>query len=174
MMNFNSEKNEYDFEIPAAGSVYSDFTETAMEGMISLRVTDRFGHSSNTFTKIHGGDGTSGEAETPSKNFMIEQIKPTVEVQKPISDGESRTDDTTWYRFDKEITIQVQDQDSGIHQVSVTVNGNPLDRDCNNLSFLTESVTMSQSKPDTTLHVYQLRTDELITFLSDAGLAPQD
>lgn len=176
-MNFNSEKNEYDFEIPAAGSVYSDFTETAMEGMISLRVTDRFGHSSNTFTKIHGGDGTTGEAEIASENFMnfmIEQIKPIVEVQKPISDGETRTDDTTWYRFDKEITIQVQDKDSGIHQVSVTVNGNPLDRDCNNLSFLTESVTMSQSKPDTTLHVYQLRTDELITFLSNTGHAPQD
>lgn len=97
-MKYDGEKDgqhNYYFVIPADGTIYPELTETAMAGEIAIHVTDRFGHKSDNFAKINSSDGTIGDAETNSKNFMIEQIKPVIITDKPDSDGETRTDNTT-------------------------------------------------------------------------------
>lgn len=173
-MQYDGEKDgqhSYTFAIPADGSVYPELMETAMSGKIAVHVTDKFGHNSDDFVKINGGDGTIGDAETNSKNFMIEQIKPAITINKPDSDGETRTDNTTWYNSDKNVTITVQDKDSGIFNVLVTVNGVSIESDSDGVKFLTESM---KSVSDIESHMYRLSTDNLITFLAETNQSPQD
>ncbi len=67
-------------------------------------------------------DREEGE-NTDSNAFMLERKTPDIIINLPASDGVQREDGTIWYRSDKQISIDVHDPDSGLRNVSVTVNG---------------------------------------------------
>lgn len=151
-------KWEYKYLIPVSNIPQS--------GYIAVKVTDQFGHHSEDFTEILADNGTVGDGRTESKDFIIEEIAPNVTIVIPESDGIARTDGQTWYNSEKDIIINVDDEDSGIYSVTVQVNGVKIERDSHNDNF--------SSKIDNDVHVYHLSTEGLREILGNTNQIPDD
>lgn len=138
-------------------------------GIIAVRATDRFGNESEEFTVITSDGGTVGDNETKSKDFIIENIPPLVSITLPESDGITRTDGKVWYNSDKDITISVKDENSGIHSISVFVNDEQIQHDSDNTNFISNCLVMDKDS-----HEYRLGTEALREILRSAGKLPDD
>lgn len=138
-------------------------------GIIAVRATDRFGNESEEFTVITSDGGTVGDNETKSKDFIIENIPPLVSITLPESDGITRTDGKVWYNSDKDITISVKDENSGIHSISVFVNDEQIQHDSDNTNLISNCLVMDKDS-----HEYRLGTEALREILRSAGKLPDD
>ncbi len=85
---------------------------------------------------------------------MIETNKPYVNISKPKGDGIKRTDGQVWYNTNKTIAAYVQDEDSGIRNVNINVNGIDITEDKNNFIIPKISDTMSAGNKDNSKYVY--------------------
>ncbi len=141
-------------------------TDTPTSGIIALRVTDQFGNYSEEFEEILKGDGAFSDSadSTVSNDFVVETIAPNVKVTIPTSDGITRTDSNIWYNSDKDIIIEVQDEDSGIRNIHVLVNEEPVYSDSDNVNFISECIVK-----DTETHKYRLSTEDLREILRNSN-----
>jgi len=149
----------YKYSIPVSDNPKS--------GIIAIRVTDRFGHQSDIFEKITSGDeGSVGDSETASKDFIIEEIQPSVSLTIPASDGITRTDSNIWYNSDKDISISVKDTDSGIHSIFVSANDEQIQNDSDRVDFI--------KMKDNESHEYHFSTEAIRSILGNNGKIPDD
>lgn len=157
------DEGKYKYQIKA--------TETPTSGIIALRVTDQFGNYSEKFDVIIEGEGAFDDSkdETGSKDFVVETKAPNVKVTIPTSDGITRTDGNIWYNSDKDIIIEVQDEDSGIRNIHVFVNEVPVYSDSDNVNFISECIVK-----DTDKHKYRLSTEPLREILRNSNKLPDD
>lgn len=147
--------------------------EDVQSGILMFKITDRFGHESFKVERIesytdNGEPSTS--TEDNGKNYIVEKIAPNANVSLPDSDGSERNDGTVWYNSDKDITINVQDKDSGINNVVITVNGVEI----NNKLVSEDNSTTFVKGVDTALHEYHLSTDEITEYLRSSQQEPDD
>ena len=147
--------------------------DEVQSGILMFKITDRFGHESFKVERIES-DTDSGEPSTLTddngKNYIVEKIAPNVNVSLPDSDGSERNDGTVWYNSDKDITINVQDKDSGINNVVINVNGVEI----NNKLVSEDNSTTFVKGIDTALHEYHLSTDEITEYLRSSQQEPAD
>ena len=161
----HSDRKEFHYTIHGLDEVQS--------GILMFKITDRFGHESFKVERIES-DTNSGEPSTSTedngKNYIVEKIAPNVNVSLPDNDGSERNDGTVWYNSDKDITINVQDKDSGINNVVITVNGVEI----NNKLVSEDNSTTFVKGIDTALHEYHLSTDEITEYLRSSQQEPAD
>ncbi len=101
-------------------SVEIPVEDTAFESDIIVKVYDRYGKVSLSCPNI---SDVKGEALSNGKLAMIETDLPIVTFSLPKSDSISRNDGQIWYRSNKTIKLTVQDKNSGINNIDLSVNG---------------------------------------------------
>ena len=80
---------------------------------------------------------------------MQEDITPIAKINLPKSDGSERTDDQLWYNKNKNISIDLEDKQSGIRYVKIFVNGVEIVKDINGTKIV--DTKYSKSSPCTSL-----------------------
>mgnify|MGYP004519818189 FL=1 len=170
-MDFQDGKYKYTISIP----------DTPQSGYFTFKVTDQFGHYSELTKESEDGNvSITADGETPedsdratdSKFYMFETIPPSVSIDLPESDGVdvvARPDTCTWFNSDKDITITVSDENSGIHNIAVTVNDEAILTDSENVNFISKCAVM-----DNDSHKYRLSTEGLREILRNSGKLPGD
>ena len=79
----------------------------------------------------------------------------------PKSDGSERTDDQLWYNKNKNISIDLEDKQSGIRYVKIFVNGVEIVKDINGTKIVDTKYSKSSPKNITSL-TYNFTTDYII------------
>lgn len=113
------------FEVPA--EAITDET-LHLNKTISAKATDNVGNVTQDFVNPN----TTNSETFKSNNLMIETIKPTATIDCPnlADDKNPATDDhNDWCGADTDFNIKINDADSGIRSVSVTVNGTAITTD---------------------------------------------
>lgn len=113
------------FEVPA--EAITDET-LHLNKTISAKATDNVGNVTQDFVNPN----TTNSETFKSSNLMIETIKPTATIDCPnlADDKNPATDDhNDWCGADTDFNIKINDSDSGIRSVSVTVNGTAITTD---------------------------------------------
>lgn len=122
----------FSVEIPVSDDVF--------ESNIDIVVYDKYGKNSSICPCI---SDAVNEVESSGKLVMIETAPPSVSVDLPDSDSVSDTDDRIWYNSNKEMTLKVQDDNSGINNIDLSVNGVDILEDKNGVALLKAEVTKS-------------------------------
>lgn len=148
----------YSIEIPAGTEVFqSDIIVTAY---------DRYGKTSPNCPNLENTE--QGKGVSNNVFAMIETNKPYVNISKPKGDGIKRTDGQVWYNTNKTIAAYVQDEDSGIRNVNINVNGIDITEDKNNFIIPKISDTMSAGNRDNSKYVYTFDTDYLTSIAGES------
>lgn len=92
------------------------------------------GNIDDTDTDVENGDIDDSDVD-------VDTILPTITLHLPKGDGMVRDDDQVWYKNNKELELIVQDEDSGISNVNVFVNGIEVLEDKNRLALLKAAVS---------------------------------
>ncbi|MGN0536446.1 MAG: Ig-like domain repeat protein [Acutalibacteraceae bacterium] len=156
----NTKTKTCDFVFPLDGKVSASDIE--------IIVYDKYGKKSPVCSNFENNSG-----ENSGNTFvMIEENEPTLNVDMPENDGVKTTDGKIWYKgtdgTDKEITIKVQDKESGLRDMKVTVtsaNANKtitLKEDSNKKTFLTTESTSDKLERDNQEHTFILSKNALI------------
>lgn len=180
-------KYQYELIIPAEDDeLYEKLISQAISGEIAVRTTDLYQlnggvkgvHSTSEFDKIVAkGEEIRGNADTKSKNYMIEKVKPTIKITMPSGDGQKRNDNKIWYNKDHELIFAIQDIDSGICNIDVFINDDtlmPMQQNDTIPKFLKEEVSSSANDRETKELIYTLSTDTLISYLATSDKTPED
>lgn len=115
------ENNQATFEIPV-----EEIADNTMHfnKQISATATDNVGHTTAKTVLP-----TTRNSNVIDSNLMIETIKPTIDVAFAAAadnKNSATADANDWYNGDVEFTVNVADEDSGIRNVLITINGNKL------------------------------------------------
>lgn len=89
---------------------------------LCFRVTDKYGKVTEAFPVVNKDESV----------VTIESDRPILTVNFPgSSDGFVGPDSPFWFSSNKEITVKIQDQHSGINKLEVKINGVPIEKDQN-------------------------------------------
>lgn len=110
-----------------------DLSTKIFQSDITVIVFDKFNKRSKNMPNIKN---TSGDKSTLGNTFvMLENNAPSLVVKLPPADNSERIDGQMWYRehggesdLEKYIELVVQDKDSGIRQVNMTINGQSIEQ----------------------------------------------
>lgn len=98
-------------------------------------------YAENSDTLTEDGDNNNTDADTD-----VETILPTITFHLPEGDGIIRDDDQVWYKNYKELELIVQDEDSGVSNIDVSVNGIEVLEDKNKVVLLKAAVSESEDR----------------------------
>lgn len=126
-MNWDEQNGCYWFELSASADPISEST-------LAFAVYDRFGRICEVGPAIQNANNEKDQ--TKSTAVMIENLKPYMSISLPDGDGFKRTDGQKWYNVNKELELNVQDKESGIHSISFTVNGKTIKNDKNGKALI--------------------------------------
>ena len=118
---------------------------------------DKYGKESKFIPSIKDEAGNS----TDKYFVMQEDITPIAKINLPKSDGSERTDDQLWYNKNKNISIDLEDKQSGIRYVKIFVNGVEIVKDINGTKIVDTKYSKSSPKNITSL-TYNFTTDYII------------
>lgn len=115
--------DEQEQELEKKGNQYEcvlPFVSTAdfFESNFTIRAYDRFGNESQCMPPVKNSKGDA----TDNCYIMYENNPPSVNIELAKGDRKTRDDGEIWYNTSKEISIRVEDKDSGIKQVQVYAN----------------------------------------------------
>jgi len=116
----------YEIELPEEIKVF--------QSNIEITVYDNVGNHMTASPQIQNTEKSSDVSE---KCFvMLETAAPEISVDLKDGDGVKRNDGQIWYNKNKEFTVKVYDENSGIRDISVKVNGKSLSKDSNGTAVL--------------------------------------
>lgn len=156
-------------------------SDAPQSGYFKFKVTDQFGHNfeltkdteeGKVSISAEGETAEGSDRDTESKYYIFETKPPTVLINLPESDGldvVARPDACTWFNSDKDISISVSDEKSGIHSITVKVNDEKISSDSDNVNFITQCAVI-----DNDTHTYRLSTEALREILINYGKVPND
>lgn len=147
----------FSIEIPVSNEVF--------ESDINVIVYDRYGKRSNFCPSISNADGT---ATSRGKLVMIEKAPPSVTLSLPVGNGISRNDGQVWYNSNKTIRLKVQDENSGINNIDLSVNDVDVPKDKNNIPLLKKEMTESEASPNNDVQHYTFNTDYFTSICGEA------
>lgn len=95
------------------------------EGTLAFKATDRFGKEcvSSPFIRNENDD------KAGTFYVMVEKNIPTLNFTPIAGDGYQRTDNEVWLNSNKVLEVLMRDEDSGINNISFTVNGKNVTED---------------------------------------------
>lgn len=148
----------YTYKIP--------LTDNVFEKTLSVIVHDKLEKESAPCVSIK--DAKNEEAV--SNNYvMIENQQPDVDINLPESDSVKIDNSKVWYKENKEITVTVGDEHSGLREMTVKVIGNGkeilLSEDKDGNKFPKAEDTAKETKKDITNHTFILNTDDIMSKL---------
>lgn len=147
----------FSIEIPAS--------ETVFEIDIIVNVYDKYGKESLYCPNISDVDG---DAVSEGKFAMIEIVPPTITLNLPVGDSIARNDGQIWYNSNKEILLKVQDKNSGINNIDLSVNGVDILKDKNGISLLKTEVSESANSRNNDELSYTFDTDYFTSICTEA------
>lgn len=103
---------------------------------IIVTVYDKFGkYTQNTENnpKISDVDGILSSNENL---VMIENVKPIINPILPKSESVGRNDNRIWYSKNQDIVFEFSDADSGLNNIDLTINGEPVENDKTGIALL--------------------------------------
>lgn len=130
---------------------------------VEVKVVDKLGKETSILPTISDADS---DASSGNNLVMLENVIPSAKLTLPPCEGAARSDNQIWYRHDQEITLSVFDYESGIRDISLTVNGVPVSED-KNTALATADKTSSEIEKITSLS-YVFSSETL------AGMAKND
>lgn len=105
-----------------------------------VTVYDKFGKASVTCPNISDDSGT---VSSEGRFVMIETISPKITLDLPASDSVSSDDNRVWYNSNKTIELRITDEESGINNIDLYVNGFTVTNDIDNIPLLKKEYTES-------------------------------
>jgi len=149
----------FSVEISAGANVF--------QSDLVIVVFDKCGKSSIICPNIQSAE--DGGGTTNGVFVMIETGKPIVSINMPAGDGITRTDGQMWYNSNKTIKITAQDENSGIRNIDLKVNGFNIMSDKNNAFLLKASDTELSTMPNTAEQSYTFDTDFFASKVGEAS-----
>lgn len=150
----------YSYKIPVDTKVF--------QSDIIVSAYDKYGKKSLSCPNIENAE--QGKGVSNNVFAMIETEEPKVTVSSPRGDGIVRTDEQIWFNSNKDIIISVYDEDSGIRNADIKVNGIDVTADKNGLIIPKISATESADKRDNEIHIYTFDTD----YFTEIAGEPED
>lgn len=142
-------KYEYVFPFSVDSNVFNcDFEIVAY---------DKYGKSSKYSPTIKDDKGNS----TDNYFVMQENIVPEIDINLPASDGSERTDTQIWYNKNKNISVKLQDMQSGIRYAKIFVNDVEIKEDGNGKKIIDVETSKNLNKNETSL-TYNFTTDYIV------------
>lgn len=157
-MKYNKDLDAFVTEFPLAPEVF--------QSRILIRAVDKFGRVGTDFPNSKNVDIDS--SVNNDVFTMIENIPPENDIILPVGDGKKREDDQIWYRTDKDISVTASDDDSGIYQINITVNGKKVDTDKNGVKIPDADFINSQTKLCTDQLEFVFDTAKLVEIAGEA------
>lgn len=115
---------------------------------------DRCGKTSDLSPKVYNENGVSA-----GKNYIMqENIAPIAEVNLEDTDGSERTDGQIWYNKNKNVSINLQDMQSGIRYAKIYVNDVEITSDIAGQKIIDVDTSKALSENKTSL-TYNFTTD---------------
>ena len=150
---------------------YIDCEVDVFKSNVHIVAYDKFGKDSIIRTTVDGKQELIYPIINGTKNnfVMIEKIAPVIDIYP--AKGVIKSDGTLWYNKNENISFSVQDVDSGIQNISVKINGNPLNEDSDGNRYLKTEATSIREERINTKQTYILQTDKLIDIV---GGIPND
>ena len=121
-------------------------------------------YAENSDTLTEDGDNNNTDADTD-----VETILPTITFHLPEGDGIIRDDDQVWYKNYKELELIVQDEDSGVSNIDVSVNGIEVLEDKNKVVLLKAAVSESEDDCHKEALHYMFDLDYFTAICEEAG-----
>ena len=146
--NMTLENNKYVYTLSFAES--SNLFESEFE----IVAYDKCGKISKYSPAITDNEGNF----TNKKFIMQENIIPEVNIDLPVSDGVERIDNQTWYKDNKNISVNLKDVQSGIRYVKIFVNDVEIKEDINGQKILDLDTSKVLEENKTSLK-YDFSTD---------------
>ena len=115
---------------------------------VEVKVVDKLGKE--TIIQPDISDANSDDS-SGNNLVMLENVIPAAKLTLPPCEGAARSDNQIWYRHDQEIALGVSDDESGIRDVVLTVNGKPVLKDKNDTPLATAAETGSKNEKITSL-----------------------
>lgn len=143
--------NKYEYVMPF--SVDSNAFNCEFE----IVAYDKYGKSSKYSPTIKDDNGNS----TDNYFIMQENIIPEIDINLPTSDGSERTDNQIWYNKNKDISVKLQDMQSGIRYAKIFVNDVEIKEDVNGKKIIDVETSKSLNKNETSL-TYNFTTDYIV------------
>ena len=163
----NNNNRNYDSGIDYVKISYDGIEDTMRAGKNGVYTYSLSKIPSNGKVEITAYDKFGKFVENKNTNLMLENIKPTVSIDRPVDDDDGRSSDY-WYNpnranknITKNITLKVRDYDSGIRNISVDVNGTKQTYDSKGNEFLIDLKTEKADKANTDEQIYYLNVDTL-------------
>lgn len=144
---------------------------------LAFTVYDRYGKSSVAFPFLENPENAKRDTDCSVNFVMIEGVAPDGTLSDILGDGFAREDGQVWYRENKELTLSVQDVDSGIYSIEVTVNGVPVtealikDESGVGTNVYLPSIPEVQ---DNSQHIYYFHTDTLAAIAAETDAAKNE
>ncbi|MBR1391336.1 MAG: Ig-like domain repeat protein [Lachnospiraceae bacterium] len=123
---------------------------------LTVTAYDRYGKRSIACPNLENAE--NGEA-AGNRFVMIETIHPILTLDMPAGDSVARTDGQVWYNADRQITLKVQDENSGIRNIDLSVNGINIVSDQAGRTLLKKAVTSGSPARTTQELTYLFDTD---------------
>lgn len=135
-IRYNKDEDRFEFDVNLTSGI-------AFDKYMQLTVFDKYGKSSTRFEKVSmnlrdGIETTPAQHEDGEDqvNVIIEDTAPDMYMQLPEPDYTDR-DGKAWFsKKRRNAVMSVSDKESGLHNVSVSVNGSKLTKDCEDHKIL--------------------------------------
>lgn len=146
-------------------SVEVPVKDIVFESDIVVNVYDRYGKVSLSCPNI---SDIKGEAFSNGKLAMIETDLPIVTFSLPKSDSVPRDDDQIWYCSNRTMKLLVQDKNSGINNLDLSVNGFEVLEDKKGIALLKSKETESAIARNNDLQKYTFDADYFSSICGEA------
>ena len=161
-----------EYELPYADGCYywkCDGQNLAYYRDLTFTVYDKAGRDAVAACGFSSADAQE-QLHTSSTFVMIENGKPDVKLELPETDVVNKDIEEIWYNTtdEKIFTLTVQDEHSGIRSVVVTVNGESVTTDKDNVYLPTAELTAQAEDRNNNQQTYQFHCADLI---QTAGVA---
>lgn len=150
-------ESEYEYILPFP--VDSDVFNCEFE----IVAYDKYGKNSKYSPTIMDSDVN----KTDNYFIMQENIIPEIDINLPKSDGKERTDSQIWYNKNQNISVKLQDMQSGIKYVKIIVNDVEIKEDVNGKKIIDIETSKKLNKNETSL-IYNFTTDYIIDKVGEA------
>lgn len=140
----------FSFEIPKSDA-------GVFEKDINITVYDKFGKECKVCPNL--SSATDRDAVSNGKLVMIETVPPVLTIDMPASESVPRDDGQVWYNSNKAITLITQDENSGVNNIDLTVNGTAVKKDKGKAELLNKSAAESAGSRNNEELCYSFDTD---------------
>ena len=144
------------------------------EKNLQITAYDKFGKNSFDISEGYSSiEGTYTDEHKGTNLILIERISPSININMPEQDNKAGNTSQKWYsnRSDHVIEFTVQDEDSGIRNIDVVINGKKISEDSDGKTFLTDNMTSVQANRINEIQKYHLKTEYLV---QEAKTQPTD